>query len=165
MLALLYEDMSTVQSLQIESMSLEETEQIAEQLGARLRGREVIELVSDLGGGKTAFVRGLARGAGSTDKVSSPTFTISNLYQTGDLIMHHFDFYRLHEAGIMSEELEELLHDPQAVVVIEWAGIIENILPPDRLTIRIKATGENSRLLTFEIPTALAYLTPTPDTK
>jgi len=82
-------------TLRITSESPEATEQLAEAIGRRLTGGEVIELVSDLGGGKTTFVRGLARGLGSADVVSSPTFTVSKVYKADKLELHHFDFYRL----------------------------------------------------------------------
>lgn len=114
--------------------------------------------MSDLGGGKTAFVRGLAHGMGSEDTVGSPTFTISREYKAGDITLVHFDFYRLAEAGIMADELAEVVHDPKLVVAVEWANIVENVLPEDRLTITIQATGENSRLLTFKYPESLSYL-------
>jgi tRNA threonylcarbamoyladenosine biosynthesis protein TsaE len=130
------------------SMSSEQTEQLAESLGKRLRGGEVIELVSDLGGGKTTFVRGLARGIGSKDKVSSPSFTLSNQYQASSLILHHFDFYRLNEPGIMKDELAEVIADPEAVTVVEWADIVEDVLSHDKLTVNIKTTGEETRELT-----------------
>ena len=127
-------------------------------IGHKLRGGEVIELLSDLGGGKTAFVRGLAKGMDSNDTVRSPSFTLSNQYQGGKLTLHHFDFYRLDEPGIMERELAEILEDPQAVVVIEWGGIAEAVLPHDRLTITIKPTGETSRQLNFSCPNNLNYL-------
>jgi tRNA threonylcarbamoyladenosine biosynthesis protein TsaE len=123
-----------------------------------LRGGEVIELVSDVGGGKTTFVRGLARGLGSPDKVASPTFTISREYRAGDRTLYHFDFYRISEAGIMADELAELLDDPRAIVVVEWADVVEDVLPPDRLTIRIQATGEDERQLVFTVPEKYIYL-------
>ncbi len=112
-----------------------------------LRGGEVIELVSDLGGGKTTFVRGLARGLGSTDRVSSPTFTISKVYKVpGSLALHHFDFYRLPEAGLIAEELADVLDDPRNIVVVEWAGIVQDVLPQSKLTIRIEKTPEDERI-------------------
>lgn len=117
-----------------------------------------MELVSDLGGGKTTFVRGLARGMGSGDKVSSPSFTLSNEYKADKLTMYHFDFYRLNEPGIMRDELAEAVADPQAVTVVEWADIVEDVLPVGKLTIRIKTTGESERELTFEYPENLKYL-------
>lgn len=118
----------------------------------------MIELVSDLGGGKTAFVRGLARGMGSKDQVSSPSFTISNIYKGPKLTLYHFDFYRLDEPGIMRDELAEVLADRQAVTAIEWADIVEDVLPAERLTIHIKVSGENSREFSFSYPPSLAYL-------
>ena len=72
--------MMKTQELKLSSNNAEQTELIAVAIGKRLRGGEMIELVSDLGGGKTTFTRGLARGAGSSDVVSSPTFTISKVY-------------------------------------------------------------------------------------
>ena len=150
--------MSTGLIYETVSTSSERTEQLAESLGKKLRGGEVIELVSDLGGGKTTFVRGLTRGMGSTDKVSSPSFTLSNEYKTDHLTLYHFDFYRLREPGILRDELAEVIAEPQAVTVVEWAEIVEDILPKDKLTVRIKTTGENDRKLTFEYSENLKYL-------
>jgi tRNA threonylcarbamoyladenosine biosynthesis protein TsaE len=129
-------------------------------IGRKLRGGETIELTSDLGGGKTAFVRGLAKGMGSEDAVRSPSFTLSNQYRAGKLTLHHLDFYRLQEPGIMERELAEILQDSHAVVVIEWGGIAKVVLPPDRLTIRIKPTGERMRQFNFSCPNNLKYLAP-----
>lgn len=142
------------------SQSLEETEQLAEAIGKKLHGGEVIELVSDLGGGKTAFVRGLARGVGSHDHVASPTFTISREYSAGELTLHHFDFYRLDEPGIMTADLAELLADPKAVVAVEWSDIVQEVLPDHRITVTITLTGETSRQIAIQYPTTLAYLMP-----
>jgi tRNA threonylcarbamoyladenosine biosynthesis protein TsaE len=118
----------------------------------------VIELVSDLGGGKTTFVRGLARGMGSADKVSSPTFTVSKVYKTGELELHHFDLYRLGQAGLIEYELQDILNDPFVVTVVEWAHVAEHVLPQERLTVDIKPTSEDQREITFHYPSSLAYL-------
>jgi len=134
------------------------TEQLAEKIGKQLKGGETIELVSDLGGGKTTFVRGLARGAGSTDKVASPTFTISKVYDTPNFQIHHFDFYRLPEPGIVADELAELVNDPKIVIVVEWADSVQEVLPSERLLLRIKQTPEGHRELTFSAPESLNYL-------
>jgi len=144
---------------QIDSTNPSVTEQIGEQLGKRLRGGEVIELVSDLGGGKTTFVRGLARGIGSADHVSSPTFTLSNIYHGSHLHLQHFDFYRLPEAGIIANELEEAIDEPYSVLVIEWANIIHDVLPTDRLTITFTPTATDGRHLRLSYPAAYNYLT------
>ena len=92
-------------------MCSEQTEEVGSKIGTCLLGGEVILLSSDIGGGKTALVRGIARGLGSTDHVSSPTFTISKIYKSPKLTLYHFDFYRLQEPGIINYELVEALHD------------------------------------------------------
>lgn len=129
-------------------------------MGRRLRGGEAIELIGDLGAGKTAFVRGLAEGMGSKDSVRSPSFTISNRYRSGKLTMHHFDFHRLDDPGILRRELAEILSDPQAVAVVEWGDAVRNVLPHEHLTIRIAATGDESRDIRFSYPDSLGYLMP-----
>ncbi len=134
--------------------------ELAARIGKRLKGGEVIELVSDLGGGKTAFVRGLARGMGSSETVRSPSFTLGNEYKADSLTLYHFDFYRLAEPGIMRQEIAEVLSDPTAVVAVEWAGIVKDVLPAEHLTIHITASGEDSRNLTFTYPEVLAHLIP-----
>lgn len=150
--------MSTVQTWQTTCTGLDETLRLAAAVGRKLRGGEVIELVSDLGGGKTTFVRGLAKGTGSKDLVSSPSFTLSNQYKAGPLTLYHFDFYRLSEPGIMRDELAEVLADPQAVVIVEWANVVERVLPAKRLTITMKATSVTARELTFTYPEQYKYL-------
>lgn len=150
--------MSTVETWQTNSTSSERTEQLAEALGKNLKGGEVIELISDLGGGKTTFTRGLARGAGSKDKVASPTFTISKVYQARKLEIHHFDFYRLQEPGIIADELAEVIAEPKAVVVVEWADVVQQVLPKKRLTIDIQQLPDGSRQLTFVCHKSLDYL-------
>ena len=152
--------MSTARTWQIESTNSDETSEVAMQIGRKLHGGEVIELVGDLGAGKTTFVRGLAKGMGSNDAVRSPSFTLGNEYKANKLTLHHFDFYRLQEPGLMERELAEVLEDPNAVIVIEWGGIAEAVLPPDRLTIQIKPTGETSRQFNFSCPNNLKHLSP-----
>lgn len=142
----------------IETTSAQATERLGELIGKNLKGGEVIELVSDLGGGKTTFVRGLARGFGSPDKVASPTYTISKVYKHGSRELHHFDFYRLQEAGLISHELTEVIEDPACTVVFEWGEVIQNVLPASRLTVTITKTGEEARNLAFRYPDSLAYL-------
>lgn len=143
---------------QIISTTAERTEEIASSLGQKLSGGEVIELVSDLGGGKTTFVRGLMRGLGSSDKVSSPTFTISKVYAAGSLEVHHFDFYRLQEPGIIADELAEVVSDPKIIVVVEWADAVQHVLPLHRVTITISQTSEGYRKLVLTAPEHLATL-------
>ena len=145
-------------TLELKSSSLEQTYAIAEMLGMNLTGGEIVELVSDLGGGKTTFTKGLAKGAGSSDAVHSPSFTIENEYRTGKLVIHHLDFYRLNDPGIMKNELEEILTDPKAIVVIEWADIVKDLLPVNRLVIKIIADGGTTRKIQLDYPDNLEYL-------
>ncbi len=142
----------------IKTSSNDETEEVAAQIGKKLRGGETIELISDIGGGKTTFTRGLVRGAGSKDHVSSPTFTISNIYKTPKFSICHFDFYRLPEAGIIEHTLHETIDMENAVTVVEWSDVIKHVLPKDRLTIHIKTTGDEKRSLELEYPDTLTYL-------
>lgn len=151
--------MSTDPILRIKSENSAASEKIAAILGSNLRGGEFIELVSDVGGGKTTFTRGLVRGAGSSDHVSSPTFTISHIYKTPKFNIHHFDFYRLNESGLIQHELEDVLNDPKIVVVVEWSDVVAHVLPENRLRIQIKAMNESARLFELLCPSSLSYLT------
>jgi tRNA threonylcarbamoyladenosine biosynthesis protein TsaE len=138
--------------------SLDESIALGSSIGANLRGGELIKLVSDLGGGKTTFVRGLAKGMGSSDRVHSPSFTISNQYSAGGLWLYHFDFYRLTEPGIMQLELDEVINDPKVVIVIEWADIVTEILPKNHITVSIeKADLEFERIFKISYPEELSY--------
>lgn len=121
-------------------------------LGESFVGGEVIELIGDVGAGKTTLTKGIAEGMGITETVQSPSFTISRVYDdtsTG-LRLAHYDFYRLHDAGIMAEELRETAHDTQVVTIIEWADIVAGVLPEDRLTVRITAVSELGRQVGLE---------------
>jgi tRNA threonylcarbamoyladenosine biosynthesis protein TsaE len=154
------QDMSTVLTSEIVSTSSDDTLRLGEAVGKRLKGGECIELTSDLGGGKTVFVRGLAKGAGSDDQVASPTFTLAREYRTDTFAIHHYDLYRLEKAGILGEELAESLADPKAVVAIEWAGIASDLLPSDRLTIEFKITGPEQRILKMSAGPQHTHLLP-----
>ena len=94
-------------------------------LGAELRGGEVIELIGDVGAGKTTFTKGLAKGLAIAETVQSPSFTISRVYD-GRLELVHYDFYRLNNAGVMALELADNLSDAEKVVVIlSFKDVIE----------------------------------------
>jgi tRNA threonylcarbamoyladenosine biosynthesis protein TsaE len=138
---------------QTSSTGSADTERLGELLGSRLLGGEVLELRSDLGGGKTTFTRGLVKGAGSTDRVTSPTFTLSRHYKTPKFPIYHFDFYRLDEPGILEDQLSEAL-DGTNVVVVEWAKIVGSVLPADRLTFEFKATpnSHEERIIIITYP-------------
>jgi tRNA threonylcarbamoyladenosine biosynthesis protein TsaE len=123
-------------------------------LGARLagvlKGGEVIELVGDVGAGKTTLTKGLAQGLGIDETVQSPSFTISRVYDgANELRLVHYDFYRLADAGIMADELHETINEPMTITIIEWAGVVDGVLPDDRLTISITARSETEREVVF----------------
>lgn len=120
-------------------------------VGALLRGGEVIELIGDVGAGKTTLVKGIAAGMAIDEDIQSPSFTISRVYDApSGLQLAHYDFYRLHDAGIMADELHETIRDPRAVTIIEWADIVGGVLPDGRLTISIASPAEDTRLLTIK---------------
>lgn len=145
--------------LRIKSSSPKTTEKIGHNIGATLRGGEVIVLKSDLGGGKTTLVSGIVKGAGSQDVVASPSFTISRLYETPKLKLYHFDFYRLNEPGIMANDIAELVDEKSTVLIIEWSDIVKHLLPAKQLDIEIIPISEEGRELVINYPDDLAYLT------
>lgn len=135
-----------------ESFSPEETLALAEKLGIKLQGGEVIALEGDLGAGKTHFVKGLAKGLGAEDTVTSPTFTLLHLYE-GRIPLAHFDVYRLPFPEAFEELGYEDYFSGRGVTVIEWSDLINPYLPSEYLQIKItrfyrQETGEG-RLLKF----------------
>jgi len=115
-------------------------------IGALFAGGEFVELVGDVGSGKTTLAKGIAAGLGVEDNIQSPSFTINRTYQGRDhLILSHYDFYRLNDAGVMADELIETINDSNIVTIIEWAGVIQGVLPTDILTVKINTISENSR--------------------
>lgn len=124
-------------------------ERFGRALALKLRGGMVVELIGDVGAGKTTLTRSIARQLGVTGPVQSPTFTISNRYDLPDgRILAHYDFYRLGEAGIMADELDEAIHDDQTIAIIEWGDIIADILPESRVTLQIISPSETERKIT-----------------
>jgi len=120
-------------------------------IGANLMGGEVIQLVGDVGAGKTTLVKGIAQGLEITDDIQSPSYTISRVYDARDkLRLAHYDFYRLNEAGVMTYEFEEDVNDPATVTIIEWAEVVKGVLPPNHVTISIRATTETERDVTVD---------------
>lgn len=121
-----------------ETMSEEETYKLGERLGTQAQPGQVYTLIGDLGVGKTVFTKGFAKGLGITDHVSSPTFTILQVYDGGRLPFYHFDVYRIGDV----EEMEEIGYEDcffgGGVCLIEWADLIEEILPKDHTRITIK---------------------------
>lgn len=140
----------TIKVVIIEVNSESAMKEFGTRLGAFLRGGELLELVGDVGAGKTTLTKGIAAGMGVDEDVQSPSFTISRVYDTpSDIRLAHYDFYRLQDAGIMADELAEAVDDNRAVTIIEWAGIVEGVLPADRLTIQIISPAETVRRITL----------------
>ena len=133
---------------------------IGRKLGEAFRGGEVIELIGDVGAGKTTLVKGIGQGLRVDDDVQSPSFTISRVYAARDrLELHHYDFYRLSDAGVMQYELAESIGEPRAITVVEWAGTVQDVLPVDRCVVQIKYTPDGiGRELELKIPKAYEYL-------
>jgi len=116
-----------------------------EKFAKSLTAPQVIELLGDVGAGKTTFTRGLAKGLGIKAAVTSPSFTISKLYQGEKYQLAHYDFYRLEDPGLMSEDLEESIRDPNMITVVEWGESIRGVLPDNRKVVEIKYIDGNSR--------------------
>ena len=136
-----------------ETRSPEETYELGRKIGLQARTGQVYTLTGDLGVGKTVFTQGVAAGLGITEPVSSPTFTIVQVYEEGRLPFYHFDVYRIGDI----EEMEEIGYDDyffgEGICLIEWAELIEEILPDDRISITIEkdlAQGFDYRRITVE---------------
>ena len=127
----------------------EETFEAGRRVGERLEGGEVLLLSGTLGAGKTVFTKGLAAGLGlDPAEVSSPSFTLVNRHAEGRLVLYHLDLYRLAEgpASAHAVELDELLADERAVIVIEWAERMGRYrLPPTTWRVHIDGDGEDAR--------------------
>ena len=130
----------------IEVTSEQHMRDFGAKIGAFLRGGEVLELVGDVGAGKTTFVKGLAVGLGIDGPVQSPSFTISQVYDARDgLRLAHYDFYRLADPGIMADELSEMMADGRTITAIEWADTVSDILPSGHARLSFVSTSETSR--------------------
>ena len=136
-----------------ETRSPEETYELGKKIGQQARPGQVYTLTGDLGVGKTVFTQGVAAGLGITEPVSSPTFTIVQIYEEGRLPFYHFDVYRIGDI----EEMEEIGYDDyffgEGICLIEWAELIEEILPKDRISITIEKNleqGFDYRRITVE---------------
>lgn len=123
--------------------NLEETLELAQNIEAEKFPNMVICLDGELGAGKTTFVKGFAQALGITDNITSPTFTIIKEYEEGELPLYHMDVYRL-ENGSDGVGIEEYFKK-EGIVIIEWADMIKDILPEERLDIKIKVIDENRR--------------------
>ena len=131
--------------------SLEETQALASEFSKMLKGGEVIILNGDLGAGKTTFTKALGKCLGITENITSPTFTLMNIYKTGKLFLYHFDMYRIEDESEANElGLSEFFNDKKAICVIEWAENIKTLLPKDLIVIDIEKLGEYERKFNFK---------------
>jgi tRNA threonylcarbamoyladenosine biosynthesis protein TsaE len=122
----------------VETNRESETRELGRRIGGQATAGQVFTLVGDLGVGKTVFTQGLAEGLGITEPVNSPTFTIVQVYEEGRLPFYHFDVYRIGDV----EEMDEIGYDDyiygEGVSLIEWANLIEEILPDHYTEIKIE---------------------------
>ncbi len=119
---------------------------LGEKFAKELKAPQIIELIGDVGAGKTTFVRGLAKGLDIKKHITSPSFTISKSYALkngGRLI--HYDFYRLQDPGLMSEDLQENLTNPKNIIIIEWGNSVKDLLPKNRTIISFTKNDDDSR--------------------
>ena len=126
----------------IETNSEKETFELGKKIGENAKAGQIYTLTGDLGVGKTVFTQGLAAGLGITEPVNSPTFTIIQEYETGRMPFYHFDVYRIGDI----EEMEEIGYDDyfygNGICLIEWANLIEEILPEHIIEITIEKNLE-----------------------
>ena len=126
-----------------------ETEAVGEQFGRTVADGTVVAMYGDLGAGKTAFVRGMARGMGIDERVSSPTFTIVNEY-LGERTLIHFDMYRLGSADELFDIGWEDYLARGAVCAVEWSENVEEAFYGDEIRLTIEKTSDTSRKITIE---------------
>lgn len=137
----------------IETRSAQETYQLGVEIGSRAKAGQVYTMVGDLGVGKTVFTQGMANGLGITEPISSPTFTIVQVYEEGRLPFYHFDVYRIGDITEMDEIGYEDYVYGEGVSLIEWANLIEEILPENKIEITIEKDleqGFDYRKITIE---------------
>ncbi len=133
-----------------ESKSPEETERLGEELARGLKGGDVVALVGELGGGKTTFVRGMARALGVKGYVKSPSFAIINIYDGGRLPFYHIDLYRIEGARDLYETgMDEYVYS-KGVSVIEWAERAPEIMEDCSHVVRFLFRSENERAIEIE---------------
>ena len=135
--------------MQLITNSPAETEAVGAALAAVLTPGTVIAYEGDLGAGKTAFTRGLARGLGAAERVTSPTYTIVNEYLSGRLPLFHFDMYRLESAEDLWDIGWEDYLDRGGVCAVEWSENVAEAME-NAIRVRIEKTGEESRCITIE---------------
>lgn len=122
----------------IETFRAEETFALGKKIGEAIRPGTIISLVGDLGVGKTVFTQGVAKGLGIHEPVNSPTFTIMQVYENGRLPFYHFDIYRIGDIEEMDEIGYEDYFYGEGVCLVEWANLIEELLPEGVCQVKIE---------------------------
>jgi len=130
----------------LRTKSEEETISLGKKIGAKLDGGDLLLLKGDLGGGKTTISKGIVAGLGAKEDVTSPTFTIEQIYKgKNDIYIFHYDFYRLLGGDIAEFEFLENLNSDKAVVLVEWPENLEADLPHERIEIILTFINETTR--------------------
>ncbi|MGN0654028.1 MAG: tRNA (adenosine(37)-N6)-threonylcarbamoyltransferase complex ATPase subunit type 1 TsaE [Oscillospiraceae bacterium] len=130
------------------SHSPDDTIAFAEKVGSLLKGGDIIAYKGGMGAGKTTFTRGLCKGLGLPDEVTSPTFALVNEYRGEEITLYHFDMYRISGEGDLETTGFYDYISPESVIAVEWSENIEDCLPKDIITIEIETTDENERKIT-----------------
>ena len=131
--------------------SEDKTIALGEDLARRLKHGDLVALFGDLGTGKTRFVQGVCRGLGIREHVASPTFTIVNQYNAGELVVYHFDFYRVNSLSEIRDVGFEDYVAGDGISLIEWAEKVHQLLPSHRYDVRLElGETENTRKITIE---------------
>ena len=139
-----------ITSQNVETNGVEETVAFGERLATELQSGEIVALLGDLGAGKTALVKGIARGLGIEQEATSPTFTFIHEYRDGRLPLFHIDLYRLDAIEqALAIGIEDYLN-PAGITVIEWAEKIETLLPEGTTRIRIESLSETRRRIMIQ---------------
>jgi len=135
----------------VNSDSAEKTYQIARQFAQRIKKGDVIALSGELGAGKTVFAKGLCRGLGCNQMVSSPSYTLVNIYQ-GDYPIYHVDCYRLDSSNEIIDLDPDQLFYPDGITIIEWAEKVRDYLPANTIQIEIEIIDESHRTIQINLP-------------
>lgn len=130
------------------SHSPDDTIAFAEKVGSLLKGGDIIAYKGGMGAGKTTFTRGLCKGLGLPDEVTSPTFALVNEYRGEEITLYHFDMYRISGEGDLETTGFYDYISPESVIAVEWSENIEDCLPKDIIKIEIETTDENERKIT-----------------
>lgn len=138
-------------SMEVITNSAKETQKLGEKISADLKPGSILALYGELGSGKTTFIQGLARGLGIKKRIISPTFVFIRQYPTKNRIFYHVDLYRIDGViDIQGLGLKDIFADSRAIVAIEWAEKIKEVLPKKRIDIFFEYLGEGQRKIKID---------------